>query len=99
MGVALVVWRVVVPDMSLANPPLPSSRLFVPEKVIKHVRRRIAASVSMLAFWSAIALPALYLPLLITGIESVDGLVAFLSLFVLHVLALIGGQSHRRPSE
>lgn len=51
--------------------------------------------VSTVSFWSAIALPALYLPLLLRGIESVAGLGLFLGLFGLHVLALMGGRRHR----
>lgn len=43
----------------------------------------------------AFALPGLYVPLLLRGIESVDGLVLFLGLFGLHVLALVGGRRHR----
>jgi|GEM_PF-5484533 len=47
---------------------------------------------STLAFWSAIALPALYLPLLGNGIETVDRLGLFLGLIGLHVLALVAGR-------
>lgn len=53
--------------------------------------RRPAAALS---FWAAIALPAIYLPLLASGIESVRGLGLFLGLFGLHVLALVAGRSH-----
>lgn len=53
---------------------------------------------SNLAFWSAIVLPALYLPLLIDGIETVDRLGIFVGLVGLHVLALIGGRGrHVEP--
>lgn len=56
----------------------------------------VTAPVSALAFWLAIALPALYLPLLLTGLSTVPDLVLFLSLFGLHLVALVGGQSYRR---
>lgn len=56
----------------------------------------LTTPVSALAFWSAIALPALYLPLLLTGLSTVPDLVLFLSLFGLHLVALVGGQSYRR---
>jgi len=56
----------------------------------------IAAPLSALSFWLAIGLPALYLPLLITGLSTVSDLLTFLALFGLHVLALIGGRSYRR---
>lgn len=58
--------------------------------------RALSASASALAFWAAIVLPVLYLPLLATGLESIGGLVAFLGLFGIHLLALVAGRSHRR---
>lgn len=51
--------------------------------------------VSTVSFWTAIGLPALYLPFLVQGLESVAGLGLFLGLFGLHVLALLGGRRHR----
>ena len=57
--------------------------------------RLLTAPLSALAFWSAIALPALYVPLMIAGIESTRGLLVFLGLIGLHLLALFGGRSHR----
>lgn len=56
----------------------------------------LTAPISALAFWSAIALPALYLPLLLTGLSTVPDLALFLSLFGLHLAALVGGRSYRR---
>ena len=56
----------------------------------------LTTPVSALAFWLAIALPALYLPLLLTGLSTVPDLVLFLSLFGLHLVALVGGRSYRR---
>lgn len=58
--------------------------------------RTLTAPLSALAFWLAIALPALYLPLFVTGLESTSELLIFLGLFALHLLALFGGRSHRR---
>lgn len=55
----------------------------------------LATPISALAFWSAIALPALYLPLLLTGLATATDLVLFLSLFGLHLVALVGGRSYR----
>lgn len=54
----------------------------------------VATPLSALSFWFAIALPLLYLPMLAAGIESARGLVLFLGLFGLHVLALVGGHGH-----
>lgn len=56
----------------------------------------VTAPLSALSFWLAIALPAIYLPLLITGLSTVPDLVTFLGLFALHVVALVGGRSYRR---
>ncbi len=49
-----------------------------------------------LAFWAAIALPFLHLPLLITGLETTRMTVAFLLLLGLNVVALIVGQPYGR---
>ena len=54
----------------------------------------VRRSLSALSFWGAIALPAVYLPLLLTGIDTTNGLVTFFLLFGLHVLALLGGRRH-----
>ena len=56
----------------------------------------LATPVSALSFWLAIALPAVYLPLLFTGLSSVADLVTFLGLFGAHLVALVGGRSYRR---
>lgn len=47
-------------------------------------------------FWSAIALPFLYMPLLLTGISSQAELLTFLGLLVLNLAALLAGHDHRR---
>lgn len=59
----------------------------------------VAESLSALSFWFAIALPVFYLPMLVGWVDGVEGLVSFLGLFGLHVLALIGGQPYSPPSE
>lgn len=48
------------------------------------------------AFWSAIALPFLYLPLLVSGLGSSAQLTAFLALLALHAVAIVGGHRHNR---
>lgn len=58
--------------------------------------RSLATPVSALSFWLAIALPAIYLPLLFTGLSTVPDLVTFLGLFGFHLVALVGGRSYRR---
>lgn len=52
-------------------------------------------SLSAIAFWSAIGLPALYIPLIVAGLGSLGDLAAFLGLFGLHLVALLAGQSYR----
>lgn len=54
----------------------------------------LTAPFELLGFWSAIALPALYLPLLVTGLESTAELLVFLGLLALHVVAIVVGHSH-----
>ncbi len=56
------------------------------------LRRRLAAT----AFWSGIALPLLYLPLMAQGIETLPRLGLVLGLLGLHLVALLGGREHRR---
>ena len=61
--------------------------------------RWIRRPVSAISFWGAIALPLLYLPLFYVGIDTTNELVAFLGLFGVHVLALVGGRHHRRDGD
>lgn len=48
------------------------------------------------AFWSAIALPFLYLPLLVSGLGSSAQFTAFLALLALHAVAIVGGHRYNR---
>lgn len=65
-----------------------------PVRAVRSLRRYVGMPLSALSFWIAIALPVFYLPLLAAGIDSVDGLLLFLGLLGLHVLALVGGRGH-----
>lgn len=56
----------------------------------------IVRSLEAVAFWSAIALPFLYVPLLVTGLEATAQLTAFLTLLALHALAIVGGYRYNR---
>lgn len=53
----------------------------------------------MIAFWIAIGLPLLYLPLLFSGIENQTELLLFLGLLGFHIVALIRGQDYREKPE
>lgn len=63
-------------------------------QLTRGVRRQLRGLVSTVSFWGAILLPALYLPLLLRGLESRAGLGLFLTLFGIHALALLGGRRH-----
>lgn len=54
----------------------------------------LSEPLSAVAFWSAIALPLLYVPLLAAGLGSTQDLLLFLGLFALHLVALFGGRSY-----
>lgn len=56
------------------------------------IRKPVAGA----AFWAAIALPFLHLPLLATGLETTTTTVAFLVLLGLNVLTLLIGHSYHR---
>jgi hypothetical protein len=67
------------------SPVLPRSR---------RVTRSVLKPVRVLGFWSAVALPFLHIPLLLTGLDSGAETFAFLALFAMNVLALVVGHSH-----
>jgi hypothetical protein len=50
------------------------------------------------SFYAALALPLVYVPLLVSGLESVSQTTTFALLLGLHVLALAGGHGHQ-PGE
>lgn len=56
----------------------------------------IARPLEAVAFWSAIALPFLYVPLLLNGVGTTAQLTAFLTLLVLHALTIVGGHRYNR---
>ncbi|MDL5361509.1 hypothetical protein [Halalkalicoccus sp. NIPERK01] len=56
----------------------------------------LARPIEAIAFWSAIALPFLYLPLLVSGLGSTAQLTAFLALLALHAVTIVGGHRYNR---
>lgn len=56
----------------------------------------VFAPVRIFAFWVAVALPFLYLPLLITGLENTTVTMAFLALLATNAVTLFVGHPHRR---
>lgn len=79
-----------------SDPPLSQSMItdsdtvHLPELTITQLSRFL----SKMAFWSAITLPVIYFPLLVAGLDSTIDLLVFLSLFALHVISLVLGQTH-----
>ena len=61
----------------------------------------LTTPIEMMSFWLAIALPFLYLPLLVTGVTSNGELLSILVLLGLNVVSLVIGHGHRneRPVE
>ncbi len=57
-------------------------------------RRLVVEPIRALAFWTAIALPFLYLPLLWYGLESTGELIVFFGLVALNLLALLVGHGY-----
>lgn len=56
----------------------------------------LAWSIRATAFWLAIVLPFLYLPLLLGGLDTQAEQLAFVGLLVLNVVALVAGHEYRR---
>lgn len=53
----------------------------------------ISEPLTAIAFWMAILLPALYVPMLVNGITSRAGLGLFLGLFGVHIVMLLAGRA------
>ena len=67
------------------------------ETAIGSVRETVVTPVTAAAFWSAVALPFLHLPLLLlTGLSSQSTTTAFLALIALNVVALLVGHPYYR---
>lgn len=65
-----------------------------PTTGVQTVVTSLADGVRLAAFWAAIALPFLHLPLLYRPVKYAD---AFLVLLVLNVVCLLVGHRYRRP--
>ena len=59
-------------------------------------RDAVLSPVRVLAFWAAVALPFLYLPLLVTGLGTAATTTAFLALLAANAVCLFVGHAHRR---
>jgi hypothetical protein len=70
-------------------------REVVQSQSLQHGARLVAAPLRFVGFWAAVALPFLYLPLLLSGLEGQETLV-FGLLLAANALALVVGHGHRR---
>lgn len=66
------------------------------EEWYSKIQQTVAWLVRAIAFWLAIALPFLYLPLLVGGFEARAEMFAFAGLVVLNLVALVVGHEYRR---
>lgn len=57
-------------------------------------RSQVVAPLRQLGFWSAIALPFLYVPLVATGLQDQSEVLVFLALLAANVLAVAIGHSY-----
>lgn len=60
------------------------------------VSRRLRRPVEATAFWTAIVLPFVYLPLMLDGFATFADVLLFGGLMVLNVVALLVGHDHNR---
>lgn len=67
-----------------------------PSGIFERVAPGLVTSVRAVGFWTAIAMPFLYLPLLVTGLSSSFDAVLFVCLIVGNCLALYVGHPHYR---
>jgi len=78
-----------------------SSSITDPGSILGAVRsqsvpRLLARPVKRIAFWLAIVLPFIHLPLVATGLDSQSLTLAFLALVALNVVAIFLGHTHRQ---
>jgi hypothetical protein len=84
--------------MSNSSPPVSrerTSRLreVVQSQPLQHGARLVAAPLRFVGFWAAVALPFLYVPLLLGGLQGSEAF-AFGFLMALNALALVVGHGH-----
>lgn len=56
----------------------------------------LKTGITSVAFWTAIILPFLHVPLLLSGLQRSSVQLAFVTLVALNVVAVLLGQPHRR---
>ncbi|MBX0325732.1 hypothetical protein EGH21_22200 [Halomicroarcula sp. F13] len=66
------------------------------DETVPNVPQTLLESLRGIAFWTAIALPFLYLPLLASGLETPAVRTAFAALVACNAVALLLGHSYAR---
>jgi hypothetical protein len=75
-----------------------TSLLLVCYTVLSVAIARLGRAVLGTAFWTAIAFPVAYVPILARGFSASIDLAAVGYLLAVHALAVVGGQFYKRPS-
>jgi hypothetical protein len=68
----------------------------VPSVLARIDNHALTTPFQMIAFWSAIALPFLHVPLLVTGLSNSSETLTFITLLGVNLLMLLFGHSHKR---
>jgi len=71
-----------------------TGRNLLPPVDVRSVPKTLAHTLEMVAFWAAVVLPFLHLPLLATGLDSQSTTLAFVLLVGLNVCALVLGHTY-----
>jgi hypothetical protein len=66
--------------------------------VLGAVKRSVFLQLRAVGFWTAVALPFLYVPLLTFGLDERTHAIAFLGLLALNLVALLVGRGHTPKS-
>lgn len=66
------------------------------DRVLERLLPRLADPIRKIGFWTAIVLPFLYVPLLVTGLSTATETGTFLVLLAVNLLALYVGHAHRQ---
>ena len=75
-----------------------SNRVPFSQPTLETFRTAVLSPVRAFAFWTAIALPLLYVPMLFTGVVW-DHPLALLALFLVNGVALLLGHGHAQPDD
>ncbi len=57
---------------------------------------RLVNQIYAIGFWSAVVLPFLHVPMLVTGLETTGEVYTFLALLALNAVALLVGYPHKQ---